>query len=268
MIEALIAGEHSPSKLARLANHRVKASQGTLREALRGRVTKSYRFLLRLHLGQVDAIDAAIAEIDREVEASIAPFRTAVERVTSIPGVKDLGARTIISEIGIDMNRFATDANLISWACICPRSDESAGKRRSTRIRKGSPWLKTTLVQCAWAAARTKGSYLQAQFHRIRARRGPKKAIIAVAALILTAIYHMLKDGTMYQDLGPNHIDPRARERQKNRLVKRLANLGYAVELAPLTHYDGSEFANQRYWVSSKAAANPTASNMYSIFLG
>jgi len=234
MIEALIAGEHSPSKLARLANHRVKASQGTLREALRGRVTKSHRFLLRLHLDQIDALDASIATIDAEVEAGIAPFRTAVEQVTSIPGIKDLSARAILSEIGIDMNRFATDANLISWACICPRSDESAGKRRSTRIRKGSPWLKTTLVQCAWAAARTKGSYLQAQFHRIRSRRGVKKAIVAVAASILTAIYHMLKHGTMYQDLGPNHFDTRAKERQKNRLVKRLADLGYALELAPL----------------------------------
>ncbi len=236
MIEALIAGEKEPTKLARLADHRVKASQETLRQALRGRVTKSHRLLLRLHLGQIDALDAAIAELDQEVEAGIAPFRTAVEQVTSIPGVKNLGARTIISEIGIDMSRFATDANLISWACICPRSDESAGKRRSTRIRKGSPWLKSTLVQCAWAAARTKGSYLQAQFHRIKARRGPKKAILAVAASILTAIYHMLKDGTLYQDLGPNHFDARSKERQKNRLVRRLAELGYTVELAPITH--------------------------------
>ena len=234
MIEALIAGQKDPAKLARLADHRVRASQETLREALRGHVTKHHRFLLRLHLNQIDALDAAITKIDREVEAGIAPFRTAVEQVTSIPGVKDLSARAIISEIGIDMSRFATDAHLISWACLCPRSDESAGKRRSNRIRKGSPWLKTTLVQCAWAAARTKGSYLQAQFHRIRSRRGVKKAIVAVAASILIAIYHMLKNGTMYQDLGPNHFDRRTKERQKNRLVQRLAELGYAVQLAPL----------------------------------
>ena len=233
MIEALIAGEKDPAKLARLADPRVKASQENLREALRGRVTKSHRFLLRLHLGQIDAIDAAIAEIDREVEASIAPFRTAVDQVSTVPGVKSLAAQTILSEIGLDMSRFPSSGHLISWACICPRSDESAGKRRSTRIRKGSPWLKTTLVQCAWAAARTKGSYLQAQFYRIRARRGPKKAILAVAASILTAIYHMLKDGTFYQDLGPNHFDQRTKERQKNRLIKRLADLGYAVELIP-----------------------------------
>jgi transposase len=234
MIEAMIAGQKDPAKLARLADHRVKASQEQLREALRGRVRKHHRFLLSLHLQQIDALDAAIAKIDREVEAGIAPFRTAVEQVTSIPGVKDLSARAILSEIGIDMSRFPSDAHLISWACICPRNDESAGKRRSNRIRKGSPWLKTTLVQCAWAAARTKDSYLQAQYHRIRARRGPKKAIVAVAASILTAIYHMLKDGTMYHDLGPNHFHRRSKERQKNHLVKRLADLGYAVELAPL----------------------------------
>ena len=197
---ALIAGENDPAKLARLADQRVKASQDTLREALRGRVTKRHRFLLRLHLGQIDALDAAIAELDREVEASIAPFRTAIEQMSSIPGVKHLSARAILSEIGIDMSRFATDAHLISWA---------------------------------WAAMRTKGTYLQAQFHRIRARRGAKKAIVAVAASILTAIYHMLKDGTMYQDLGPNHFDRRSKEQQKNRLLKRLADLGYVVQLAP-----------------------------------
>src|SRR5262249_60478590 len=111
--------------------------------------------------------DAAISRIDREVEAPIAPFRTPVEQVSSVPGVKTLAAMQILSEIGIDMSRFPSDANLVSWACICPRSDESAGKRRSTRIRKGSPWLKTTLVQCAWAAVRKTDSYLNAQFHRI-----------------------------------------------------------------------------------------------------
>jgi transposase len=234
MIEALIAGETDPAKLASFADRRLKASQQTLRQVLRGRVTAQHRFLLRLHLDQIDAFDAAIARIDREVEASIEPFRTAVEQVSTVPGVKSLAAQTILSEIGIDMSRFPSSGHLISWACICPRSDESAGKRRSTRIRKGSPWLKTTLVQCAWAATRRKDSYLNAQYHRIRARRGPKKAIVAVAASILTAIYHMLRDGTMYQDLGPNHFYAHAKERQKNRLLKRLADLGYAVELIPL----------------------------------
>jgi transposase len=182
MIEALIAGETNPVKLASLADRRVKASQDELRESLRGRVTKHHRFLLRLHIDQIDALDAAIAKIDAEVQADLAPFRAAVEQVISIPGIKEIGAEVILSEIGIDMSRFPSAAHLISWACICPRNDESAGKRRSNRVRRGSVWLKTTVVQCAWAAVKKKDSYLQAQFFRIRARRGDRKAILAVAA--------------------------------------------------------------------------------------
>ena len=234
MLEALIAGETNPVKLASLASRRVKASPEELREALRGRVTKYHRFLLRLHLNQIDALDAAMATLDAQVEADLGPFRTAVELITSIPGVKNLGAHVIVSEVGIDMSRFPSAAHLISWTGICPRNDESAGKRRSNRLRKGAPWLKTTLVQCAWAAVRKKDSYLQAQFYRIKARRGPKKAIMAVAASILTAIYHMLKDGTMYKDLGRDHFDRRSTDRQKKRLIKRLTDLGYAVTIKPL----------------------------------
>ena len=234
MIEALIAGESNPAKLARLANYRLKASQEKLREALRGRVTKHHRFLLRLHLNQIDALDAAIATVDQQVQAGIAPFRCAVELVTSIPGVSDIGAQVIVSEIGTDMSRFPSESHLISWAGMCPRNDESASTRRSNRVRKGAPWLKTTLVQCAWAAVRKKDSYLKAQFLRIKARRGPKKAIMAVAASILTATYHMLKDGTLYQDLGSNHFQTRSKGQQTKRLVQRLADLGYDVALTPL----------------------------------
>jgi transposase len=234
MIEALIAGETNPAKLAGLADRRVKASPEELCEALRGRVTKHHRFLLRLHLNQIDALDAAMATLDAQVEVNLGPFRTAVEQIISIPDIKNLGAQVIVSEIGIDMSRFPSAAHLISWACMSPRNDESAGKRRSNRLRKGAAWLKTTLVQCAWAAVKKKDSYLQAQFYRIKARRGPKKAIMAVAASILTAIYHMLKDGTMYQDLGRKHFDRRSTDQQKNALVKRLADLGYAVEIKPL----------------------------------
>jgi transposase len=236
MIEALIAGESDPAKLARLANYRLKTSQEKLREALRGRVTNHHRFLLHLHLNQIDGLDASIASIDLQVEVGIAPFRAAVELVTSVPGVGVLGAQVIVSEIGTDMSRFPSDGHLISWAGICPRNDESAGKRRSNRLRKGAPWLKTTLVQCAWAAVRKKDSYLQAQFHRIKSRRGPKKAIMAVAASILTAIYHMLKDGTLYHDLGANHFQSRSEGQQTKRLVKRLADLGYDVALTPVTN--------------------------------
>jgi len=234
MIEALIAGETNPVKLASLADRRVKASQEELREALRGRVTKLHRFLLRLHVDQIDAVAAAIAKMDAQVEAELAPFHAAIEQVISVPGIKKLGAEAILAEIGIDMSRFPSDAHLLSWCCICPRNDESAGKRRSNRVRRGCVWLKTTMVQCAWAAVKKKDSYLQALFYRIRARRGENKAILAVAASMLTAIYHMLKDGTMYQDLGRNYFDQRSKETQKQRLIKRLAELGYAAEVTPI----------------------------------
>jgi transposase len=153
----------------------------------------------------------------------------------TVPGIKEIGAQVIVSEIGTDMSRFPSEHHLISWVGLCPRNDESSGKRRSNRLRKGAPWLKTTLVQCAWAAVRKKDSYLKAQFLRIKARRGPKKAIMAVAASIVTAIYHMLKDGTLYQDLGFNHFQTRSKGQQTKRLVKRLADLGYEVALTPLT---------------------------------
>jgi len=234
MIEALIAGETDPAALAALAHRRIKATPAELEAALRGRVTDHHRFMLGLLLQHIDAIDAAITQIDQEVDGKIEPFRTAIEILSTIPGIHQLSAAVIVAEIGIDMARFPTEAHLISWSGLCPKNDESAGKRRSTRMRKGAPWLKTTLIQCAWAAARKKDSYLQAQFHRLRARRGAKKAIGAVAASILTAAYHMLKNGTLYHDLGPDHFDKRAKAKHVDRLVHRLRNLGFAVALAPL----------------------------------
>jgi transposase len=153
-----------------------------------------------------------------------------LKQLITIPGVSELSAHVIISEIGTDMSRFATDAHLRSWAGLCPRNDESAGKRRSRRLRHGSHWLKTMLVQCAWASTRSKGSYLQALFLRLRGRCGPKKAICAVAASILTAAYHMLKDGTF----GAYHFNRRRPEAQARQLLKRLASLGFSVELKPL----------------------------------
>src|SRR5207344_1083970 len=134
-------------------------------------------------------------------EAALAPFQDAVKRLSAVPGIGTTAAQVIIAEIGDDMSRFPTAGHLLSWAGLVPRLDESAGKRRSTRIKKGAPWLKPMLVQCAWAAARKKSSYFQAQFLRLKARRGPKKAAVAVAASILTTAYHMLADGTCYQDL-------------------------------------------------------------------
>jgi transposase len=234
IIEALIAGQTMPQALATLAHRRIHASSDELEAALRGRITKHHRFLLKLHLDQIDAFDAAIASIDKEVDSQVEPFRAAIELLSTIPGISALAAQVLVSEIGIDMSRFQTAGHLISWAGLCPKNDESAGKRRSNRMKKGAPWLKTTLIQCAWAASRKKNSYLQAQYLRIRSRRGAKKAIGAVAASMLTAAYHMLKDGTLYQDLGSNHFDDRAKGKHVLRLVNRLHNLGFDVQITPL----------------------------------
>jgi len=245
MIEAMIAGVRNPHKLAELADRRIKASPKVLYDALHGRLTDHHRFLLRLYLGQYDAlgtaiaeidqqVDTAIADMDEEVEAGQATFRSLIGLLSTIPGISSLAAPTILAEIGTDMSRFPTAGHLVAWAGLCPGQNESAGKRKSSRLRKGAPWLKTMLVQCAWAASRKKDSYYRAQFNRLRAKRGPKKAICAVAASMLTAIYHMLKDGTEHQDLGADHFDRRSSDVKANRLVAQLTKLGFKVELQPL----------------------------------
>jgi transposase len=228
ILAAMIAGETDVKKLVALVHGGVRKPRAEIEAALRGKVTANHRFLLSLHLRQVDAIAADIAEIDREVGERLEPFREAESRVKEIPGIGEIAAAAILSEIGTNMTRFPSAGHLISWATLCPRNDESAGKRRSTRVRPGATWLKPLLIQCAWSATRAKGTYLQSQYLRIRARRGPKKAIVAVAASMLTAIYHMLKNGTKYLDLGPNHF-VRDRVRAANQLVRKLSRLGYEV---------------------------------------
>ena len=235
ILEALVAGETDPEKLVALCSGRLKASRKVLIEALRGRVTEHHRFLLKLHLAQVDVLQQGMRDLEARMGESLEPFQQHIENLTTIPGIGEIAAHVIAGEVGLDMSRFATSSHLISWAGFCPRLDESAGKHRSTRIRKGAPWLKTTLVSAAWAAVKTKGTYLQAQFQRLRARRGPKKAIIAVAASMLTAAYHILRDGVPYKDLGPEHFTRRNKEHAAKRLKKRLEDLGFAVEVRPAT---------------------------------
>jgi transposase len=167
------------------------------------------------------------------VDGNLNNFRKAAESLIAIPGFGPLAALVVLSEIGLDMNRFPTAAHLISWAGLCPRNDESAGKRRSTRMKKGAPWLKTALIQCAWSAVRTKDCYFQAQYHRLRSRRGSKKAIGAVAAALLTTAYHMLKNGTPYQDLGAHYFERNAKAKQVQRLIHHIENLGFDVQIAP-----------------------------------
>jgi transposase len=233
ILDALVAGESDPERLADLADRRIKAPRIKLVETLRGRVTEHHRFLLKLHLGQVDALRAAIAEVDEQLGKALGEATAMAKLLTTMPGVGELVAQVVVGEIGTDMGRFPSAAHLVSWAGLCPRSDESAGKRRNTRVRHGAPWLKTTLVQAAWSAAAKKNSYHRAQFQRLKARRGPKKAIVAVAASMLTAAYHMLRDGTAFHDLGPDHFDRQDRGKVAKRLTRRLEQLGYLVDLRP-----------------------------------
>ena len=246
ILAALAAGETDPERLADRVQTRIRASRQQVIEALRGRLADHQRQLLQIHLDQIAAIDRALGALDAALDprwtgpttevgpgsqASLDPFQEAAGRLTTIPGVGALAAAGILAEIGCDMSRFATPAHLISWAGLCPANDESAGKRRSTRLRKGAPWLKTLLVQVAWSAARAKAGYLPALFARLRARRGPKKAIIAVAAAILTAVYWMLRRGTSYQDLGTDYFERTDRQRLATKLVRKLDQLGFTVTL-------------------------------------
>src|SRR4029077_5156842 len=180
ILQALVAGERNPERLADLAHERGKASRGDLVAALQGRVTAHHRFMLKLHLTHIETLEAAVREVEARVGEALVPFRAAVDRLITMPGISETAARVIVAEIGFDMTRFPTAGHLVSWAGLCPRLHESAGKRLSTRTRPGNPWLKTALVQVAWVAARTRNTYLRAQFLRLKSRRGPKKAILAV----------------------------------------------------------------------------------------
>jgi transposase len=231
ILKAIVAGETDPVKLAGLGGSRLAASRSDLADALHGRVREHHRFLIDQHLKTIEQLEATIAAFDARIEAALRPFRDAIERLKEIPGLSETSAQILIAEIGTDMNQFPTAGHLLSWAGLVPRLDESAGKRRSTRVRKGAPWLKPVLVQCAWAAARKKNSYFQAQFLRLKARCGPKKAVVAVAASLLATAYHMLADGTCYQDLGADHFARRDPARAVAKLANRIRSLGYEVDI-------------------------------------
>ena len=232
ILNALIAGETDPGRLADLARGNARKKRSELIQALHGRISAHHRRLLKLHLGLIDSLQQALATVDADVGKILAPIQECARLLTTMPGVSELTAHILVAEIGVDMARFPTAGHL---ATMCPRNDESAGKRRSTRTRKGAPWLKTALVTAAWAAVRVKGSDLQAQFLRLRARRGAKKAILAVAASMLNAAWHMLKDRVEYKDLGADHFARRDRSKAIRRLVRRLNDLGCKVELTAET---------------------------------
>jgi transposase len=231
ILDALVAGETQPERLADLAHGRLKVSREQLVEVLHGRVTAHHRFMIQLHLTQVAALETAVADIEQRIEEGLVPFRAAVRLLTTMPGLKATAAAVILAEIGTEMSQFPSAGHLLSWAGLCPRLDESAGKRRSTRTRQSAPWLKTTLVQIAWSAARKTDSYFHAQFLRLKSRRGPKKAILAVAASMLTDVYYMLRDGVEFHDLGDQYFAQRDKNRLATRLLQRLRDLGVQVEV-------------------------------------
>lgn len=230
-LDAMIQGEDDPERLAALAKGTARKKHAALVEALRGRVTDHHRRMLKLHLELIGALQRAIREVDAAVGKALEPISYAADRLKTMPGVSETVAHVIVAEIGVDMSRFPTAGHLVSWAGLCPRNDESAGKRRSTRVRKSGTWLKTTLVTAAWAAVRTKDSYFRSQFLRLKARRGPKKAILAVASSMLTAAYHMLRNRVPYDDLGSDHFDRLDKSKAIGRLVRRLQQLGCDVEV-------------------------------------
>ena len=179
----------------------------------------------------VEHLEQSVGEFEAQIEAALEPFRPVIDRLVTIPGVSETAASVIVAEIGVDMQRFPTVGHLISWAGLCPGLNQSAGKVKSRTLREGAPWLKTVLVQSAWAASRHKDGYLRAQFLRIKSRRGPKKAIMAVAASMLTAAYYLVRDPVPYRELGPHYLLRLDHERAATRLTQRLRNLGYEVEI-------------------------------------
>jgi len=217
--------------LAELAAGRLRAKLPALTQALEGRFGAHHRFLVAEHLAQIDFLEETIDRLSQEIATRLEPVEPALDQLDAIPGVGRRTAEVLLAEIGTDMSRFPTASHLASWAGMAPGSRESAGKRQSERTRKGNTALRTALVEAAHAAARTKGTYLAAQFRRLSARRGAKKAAVAVGHSILVIAYHLIKDGTVYQDLGGQYFDQRNREQLERRLVRRLEALGNTVTL-------------------------------------
>jgi transposase len=234
MLWALAKGGTDPDELSQLAKASLRRKRAELTLALEGSFGGHQRSMLRRQLRHVEFLEGQIEELSQEIEERMRPFQVAIERIDEIPGLGRRSAEAILAEIGTDMSRFPTAKHLCSWARICPGTNESAGKRRSGATGKGSSWLRPALVEAAWSASNQKGTYYNALYHRLAGRRGNKRAIVAVAHALLTAIYYMLRDGVVHRDLGPDHFDRIDREAVVKRNVRRLEKLGYQVSLQPM----------------------------------
>ncbi len=233
MLRALAAGETNPQRMADLAKKQLRKKIPALQLALEGCLLPHHRFLLSDMLEELDHIGSKIARTEQAIEEQMRPYQKAVDAWMTVPGVKQRLAWNLVAEVGPTVDAFPSAADLVSWAGICPGNNETAGKRKSGTTRNGNRWARKALCEAAWAASKTKATYLQAQFRRLAAIRGSKRAIIAVASTILTIGYHMLKQGTTYRELGGNYFDKRNLLRTTRRLVKRLEALGHRVILEP-----------------------------------
>jgi len=231
MLEALVKGETDPNQLADLAVGSLREKRAQLAEALRGRVRPHHREMLRLLLAQWKFLDALVGEIEQSIEEEMRPFAQAVEWCETIPGVSTTTARSLVAEIGTRMEQFPSSAHLASWGGLCPGNNESAGKQFSGRTRSGNRWLKKTLCQAAWAASHTHHCYFASQYRRLAAKRGKKRAILAVAHSILVVAYTLLKRQCSYQDLGADYFDRMQAESLKRFCVRKLEALGHRVVL-------------------------------------
>ena len=229
MLQALVGGETDPSRLASLARGTLRSKGARLSAALEGRVTDHHRFLLGQLLRQLDDAAALIALCDTRIREVTRPLEASLERLETIVGIGRRAAEVIVSEIGTDMSRFASSAHLASWARLCPGTHQTAGKRRPVSTGLGNNWLRTTLVESAWAASRARRSYLSVQYRRISRRRGTKRAALAIAHRLLVIAYYVLRDGVVYRDLGPDHFDRLNATKAKHYHLKRLAELGCDV---------------------------------------
>ena len=235
ILEAIIAGEENAEQLAKLARGRLRNKIPELEQALQGRVRDHHRFLLAEYLDEWEALGQRITRMEAEIDKHIRPFEQAVALWETIPGVEHVTACNLVAEIGVDMNQFQTAQHLASWAALCPGNHESAGKRKSGKTRDGNRWLRRTLCQAAWAVTRKKNCYLSAQFKRLAARRGVKRAVTAVAHTMLIIGYHMLKTGKPYHELGGDYLEQINKDQLQRYFVKRLQRLGLTVtvEAAP-----------------------------------
>jgi transposase len=239
MLRALAAGETDAEKMSEMARRRMKRKKPELRRALAGRLTTAQRWVLTELLDQYERVEAAIIRVEEkigeEVERAPDPFvGEAIKLMDTIPGIGETVAQTIASEIGVEMDRFETDAHLSSWAGMCPGNQESAGKRKSGKTRKGNRYLRAALIQAAWAASHQKETYLAAQYKRLVKRMGKKKALVAVGHSILVIVYHVLQNRASYHELGGDYFDRRYAAKQRERLIRQLETLGLKVTVEEL----------------------------------